>query len=169
MPPDFIDRDILALYIGPGLLGRKKGGDTMSEANKALVYRFMEEIFNKGNLSVADEIVAVDYVNHAAPPENSIGPEPVKQMVATTRAAFPDMKTTIEEVVCEEDKVVIRATWRGSHQNEFTFFPGPPSGKSFAQAQIHIYRIADGKLAEHWEVADMLGWMQQLGFLPMSS
>lgn len=138
----------------------------MSEANKVLVRRFMEEIFNKGNLAVADEIVAADYVNHAAPPENSIGPEPVKQMVATTRAAFPDMNTTIEDIVAERDRVVIRATWRGSHQNEFAFFPGPPSGKRFAQAQTHIYRIANGKLVEHWEVADMLGWMQQLGFLP---
>lgn len=136
----------------------------MSEENKALMRRIYEEVFNEGNLDLVDEVVAPDFVNHTAPGAPR-GPEPVKQLVTMLRNAFPDQHISIEDMIAEDDKVVMRNTYSGTHEG--TFMGIPPTGKRFTQNQIHIMRFADGKVVEHWGVRDDLTQMQQLGVISM--
>ena len=133
------------------------------EENKAVVRRFIEEVMNKGNLDVIDEICAEDAVDHNAPAELPPGPEGVKQMIAMYRNAFPDIHITIEDMVAEEDKVVARMCIRGTHRGELMGMA--PTGKEIVVTSIEIDRIADGKVVEHWENFDELGMMRQLGAL----
>ena len=135
------------------------------EENKALVRRFWEEVFNKRNLAVADELLAADSINYEAPPGMTReGPESVKQIIPMLTAAFPDYHISLEEMIAEGDKVVVRTTVSGTHQG--TFMGIPPTGKHFTQQQIHIVRIVDGKGVEHRAVRDDLSMLQQLGVLP---
>ncbi len=137
------------------------------EENKAIVRRMYEEILNKGNLALADEIIAFDAFSHqpAAPPESLPGPEGVKRVVKMLQSAFPDQHTTIEEMIAEGDKVVMRGTLSGTHKGNFLGIP--PTGKHFTMTQIHILRLVDGKVTEHWVNRDDLGMMQQLGVIPV--
>jgi steroid delta-isomerase-like uncharacterized protein len=137
----------------------------MSEENKALARRFLEEAFNKGNLGVADEIVASDYVLHdPAIPEEVSGPEGVKQFVQMYRSAFPDTHITVEDQIAEGDDVVTRWTGRGTHQGEL--FGIPPSGNQVEISGITGDRFSGGKGVESWTNYDSLGLMQQIGAIP---
>lgn len=139
-----------------------------TEENKALVRYWIDEALNKGNLAVVDEFIPPGYVGHnpnhplAGQP---LGPEEVKEHVVTMlRTAFPDLHQSIEDLIAEGDKVVVRSTFRGTHQGLFA--GRAPTGKRFEMTSIEIFRLADGKIAEHWINVDMLGMMQQLGALP---
>jgi len=135
-----------------------------TEQNKALVRR-LEEVFNRGNISLVDELFAPDFVEHEElPPGIPPGREAVKQLTTMFRSAFPDFKATIDDIVAEGDKVVIRQTWSGTHKGEFMGVP--PTGKSVSFGVIDIIRIAGGKFVEHWGQMDMMGMMQQLGAIP---
>ena len=135
-----------------------------TEQNKALVRR-LEEVFNRGNMSMVDELFAPDFVEHEElPPGIPPGREAVKQLTTMFRSAFPDFKATIDDIVAEGDKVVIRQTWSGTHKGEFMGVP--PTGKSVSFGVIDIIRIAGGKFVEHWGQMDMMGMMQQLGAIP---
>ncbi len=135
----------------------------MSEKqNKAIVRRFVEEVFNRGNMSVADELMAPDFVEHEElPPGIPNDREGVKQLTTMLRSAFPDFKATIEDIIAEGNKMVIRMTWSGTQKGEFMGIA--PTGKSVSIGVIDIIRIADGKLVEHWGQMDSMGMMQQLG------
>ena len=137
----------------------------MSQQNTMLVRRGVEEVWNRGNYAVVDDLVASDFVIHAATPADEIhGPEGAKQYVAMLRAAFPDLHFTIEDQIAEGDRVVTRWTARGTHDGEFQGIP--PTGKQFTMMGIDIDRIANGKLVECWPMMDELGLLQQLGALP---
>ena len=137
----------------------------MSEENKALVRRFIEDLFNTGNLAVADEIIAQDSVNHDPNlGELPRGPEGTKQVVNLYRSAFPDTNLTVEEQLAEGEKVVTRWTGRGTHQGELMGVP--PSGNRVEISGITINRISGGKIAESWSNYDALGMMQQIGAIP---
>jgi predicted ester cyclase len=87
------------------------------EENRALIQHFVEEAFNRGNLGVVDEIYATGHVGHTAGfPAQTPGPEGVKEFVGLYRSAFPDLHTTIEDIVAEGDKVAYRWTSVGTHQ-----------------------------------------------------
>ena len=135
-----------------------------TEANKAFARRLFEEVFNKQNLALAGELLAPGAVSHAAPAGTADGPEGIRQVVTMLSNAFPDQHTTIEDLIAEGDKVVVSATFSGTHQGAFMGIP--PTGKHFTQRQIHILCITDGKLAEHWAVMDDLAMMRQLGMAP---
>jgi steroid delta-isomerase-like uncharacterized protein len=135
------------------------------EANKALTLRYWEEVANKGNLDIVDEICAPDYVCHQAD-QDIRGPEGVKQFIFMLRAAFPDLHVTVEDVIAEGDKIVQRWTGHGTHQGELMGIP--PTGNHVSVAGITISRFEDGKVSEEWEVYDMMGMMQQLGVIPSS-
>ncbi len=124
----------------------------------------MEEVLNKGNLEVIDELCSADVVDHAAPPGTPPGIEGVKQMIGMYRAAFPELHITIEDMIAEGDKVACRYTLRGTHQGDLMGIS--PSGKQVTVRGIDIGRIVGGKSVEHWEVFDELGMMQQLGLVP---
>jgi steroid delta-isomerase-like uncharacterized protein len=136
-----------------------------AEQNKVLVRRFVEEIFNQGNMSAADELVAPDFVDHEElPPGIPNDREGVKQLTAMMRSAIPDFKATIEDIIAEGDKVVMRMTWSGTQKGEFMGIA--PTGKRISVGVIDIIRITDGKFAEHWGLMDNMGMMQQLGAIP---
>lgn len=136
-----------------------------TEQNKALVRQMVEEIFNRGNMSRADEFLAPDFVEREElPPGIPRDREGVKQLTAMLRSAFPDFKATIDDIVAEGDKVVIRQTWSGTQKGEFMGVP--PTGKSVSFGVIDIIRIAGGKAVEHWGQMDSMGLMQQLGAIP---
>jgi steroid delta-isomerase-like uncharacterized protein len=137
-----------------------------TEENKALVRREMEEIFQKGNLDVAEEIYAPDYV--AYEPTGEIrGVEGAKQFALTYREAFPDMQVTQEDQIVDGDKVVTRFTFRGTHQGELEGIA--PTGNQVEVTGITIQRISEGKIAEEWLNYDALGLMQQLGAMEQPS
>jgi len=97
-----------------------------TEQNKAFVRQMVEEVFNNGNMSQADEFLAPNFVEREElPPGISRDREGVKQLTAMLRSAFPDFKATIDDIVAEGDKVVIRQTWSGSHKGEFWAFHQP--------------------------------------------
>ena len=141
---------------------------TEVETNKAQFRRTYEEMFNQGNLSNVDELIAPECINHEVPPGmNNRGPESVRQAAMMLRTAFPDLQFTIEELVAEGDTVVGRVTMNGTHQG--TLMGIAPTGRSVRQDQVHFVRFQDGKSVEHRAVRDDLGMMQQLGVIPVSA
>ena len=142
--------------------GRRRHVST--EENKALARRVLEEMFNKGNLDVADELLATDYVDHdPAMPEDIHGPDGFKEYVGAYRSAFPDMHVEIEDQIAEGDKVVTRWTGTGTHDGELAGIP--PTGNRVTLPGMEIVRISDGKLVEGWEGYDMMNLMRQLGVM----
>ena len=137
-----------------------KGG-TILEANKAIVSRFGEEVWNKGNLASVDELVARDFVGHGPGRRVTRGPAALKQIVARMRTAFPDMHFTVEDEISEGDKVVTRWIGRGTHQGEWS--GKAPTGKHVSFTGIAIRRIAGGKIAERWVNVDYTGLIRQIG------
>ncbi len=141
-----------------------KGVQVMEiEENKALVRRYYTEVLDAGNLGLLDQIAAGGYVEHDPLPGQGEGLEGLRQRVEMLRSAFQP-RFTIEDVVAEGDRVVVRWTNRGTHVGEFMGIP--PTGRSYSIAGIDVHRVAGGKMAEHWHVVDLFSQMQQLGLLP---
>jgi steroid delta-isomerase-like uncharacterized protein len=138
-----------------------------TEANKAIVRRFYEEVFNQRNVNAIDELVQTEFINNDPTPVAARDPESMKQFIKTLTQAFPDHHHAIEDLIAEGDKVVMRCTLTATHRGQFPgFLEMPPTGKAICQRQIHILRVQEGKLAEHWVVRDDLTMMQQLGVIP---
>ena len=132
------------------------------EENKALVRRFYEEVWGKGNFDAADEIFASDYVRHDLRPGNPIaGPEGQKRIAADFRAAFPDLRMEIDLMVAEEEFVVARWTTEGTNTGAWGSVPA--TGKRARFSGVNIFRIANRKVVELWNHRDDLSVMQQLG------
>ena len=137
----------------------------MSAENKALARRLVEEAFNAGRLDVTEELVASDFVGHdPSLPEEVRGPAGVKELIAGYRAAFPDIRITIEDQIADGDYVVSRWSGTGTHQGELMGMPA--TGKQATVTGITIDRIVDGRIVESWDNWDTLGMMQQLGAIP---
>src|SRR5262245_10707872 len=135
------------------------------DANKNIARRIWDEVFNARNLAIADELVAPDAINHeAGPGAPARGPESLQAAVTWLSAAFPDMHMAIEDILAEGDKVVVQTTMSGTHQGSFMGIP--PTGRRFAQRQVHFLRILNGKAAEHWAIRDDAGFFRQLGAAP---
>lgn len=140
----------------------------MSEENVAASRRLFEEGFNKGNLAVADEVIAADAVNHdpADTPELRAlpGRESFKRTVSMYRAAFPDLHITIEDAISDGDKVVLRWRSEGTHRGELAGLA--PTGTKAVVTGISIDRYENGKLVEAWAQWDNLGLARQIGAAP---
>lgn len=134
------------------------------ETNKALERRFFDEMLNRADTAVADELFASDAYDHAAFPDQESGREGFKQAVRTVHGAFRDVRYTIEDMIAEGDRVTTRWTPRGTHTGEFLGIAG--TGKQVTVEGIHILRFANGQIIECWEVWDRLGMFQQLGVIP---
>lgn len=137
----------------------------MPEEKRAVVRRYnelVEQYWRTGDADAFDEVVASDFVHHAPglPPDL----EGMKQALPMFRAAFPDMRLPVEDMIAEGDKVVDRVTVRGTHEGELMGIPA--SGKQVEFMETHISRIADGKIVERWGEWDALGMMQQIGAVP---
>lgn len=137
-----------------------------TKAHKALERRFFEEMLNNGELTVGEELFAVDAVDHAAFPGQVSGREGFKQAVQFMHGAFPDIHYVIDDIVAEGDRVATRWTLRGTHSGEF--FGVPATGNQVTVEGIHILRFANGQIVECWEVWDRLSMLQQLGVIPSS-
>jgi len=137
----------------------------MSEQNKILERRLIEEVWNQGNFAVVDELVAGDYLGHSSTPEaETHGREGYRQFYTGLRQAFPDLQVTVEDQIAEGDRVVTRWTAHGTHEGEFQGIP--PTGNQGAITGITIDRIANGKVVECWTNTDNLGLMRLLGVVP---
>jgi steroid delta-isomerase-like uncharacterized protein len=137
----------------------------MSAENKELVRRAFDDATNEGRLDVLDEILAPDFVRHdLGGGRDMTGPESIKRFIAGQRAAFPDLHVTIEELVAEGDIVVARYSATGTHRGELAGVA--PTGNEVRWSGVNVYRIANGKIAETWQLADMLGLMRQIGAIP---
>lgn len=137
----------------------------MSEQIKARVRQFYDEVVNTGDLDRVDEFCTEDFVDHEEFPGIPPDREGVKQFFAMTRAAFPDFRMDVEELIVEGDRVAVRATMSGTHQGEFLGMPA--TGRRFSVIAVDILRIVDEeRAAEHWGVTDVMSLMQQLGAIP---
>jgi predicted SnoaL-like aldol condensation-catalyzing enzyme len=152
---------LAAATISPKLVRAQEATPTSDlEANKILARRFHDEIFEQGNLDVADEILTPDFVSYS-PPQTTfqVGPEAVKQTATEVRAYFHDLELSDDDEIAEGDRVVIRWTLTGTVDTVSGSVPVIYTG-------IDIFRIEDGKLAELWQNTDDYGLAQQLGEIP---
>jgi steroid delta-isomerase-like uncharacterized protein len=129
-------------------------GLTEEEA-KALVERELE-IWNEGNLALADELIAPDYVRHEADkPEDIVGIDAYKEYVTNVRTTYPDLKLTTEEIIVKDDKIVWRWTVTGTNA---------PYGKKMRFSVVSIHRIVNGKFVEEWAYWNEATMLRQLGY-----
>jgi predicted SnoaL-like aldol condensation-catalyzing enzyme len=133
--------------------------------NTTLFRRLIEDGFGRGDLTVVDEVVALDPVEHQwGVPPGSTGPERIKRLIGGLRAAFPDLTCEMTHLVADGDLVWGHFRARGTHTGPFLGVP--PTGKSMAIDVIDICRFEDGRIVEHWGVPDRFHQLAQLGLLP---
>jgi len=135
----------------------------MAAETDELVRRFYEDVLVGGDLVALDELATSDYEEHDPLPGQGDGLQGLKDRVSTLREGL-DPRFTIEDVISEGDRLVVRWTNSGTHVGDFLGIPA--TNKSFSVAGMDIYRVSEGKLAEHWHVVDQLSMLQQLGLIP---
>lgn len=133
------------------------------EENKAVIRRFIDQVFEKHQLGAVDELVAPDFVPHSWP--GVTGVESFKQAVEKVSAiSRSDVSLKIEDMIAEDDKVAVRLTLHAVHHGDFLGIPA--AGKEHTISETHIFCVKHGKVTEHWRDADLLGMMRQLGAIP---
>ena len=130
---------------------------------KDVARRLYDEVYNGRNIDAVDDLAIEAYDEHDPLPGQGTGRAGLKDRARMLIEAF-DPHFTIEDMIAEGDKVVVRWRNAGNHVGEFMGMA--PSGKSFEIAGIDVHRLDGDRLAEHWHVVDMLSQMQQLGFIP---
>ncbi|MFC1494043.1 ester cyclase [Thermodesulfobacteriota bacterium] len=131
-----------------------------TEENKAIIRRVIEECVNKGNLDIADEVLASNYIYHF-PTHDIEGPEGFKEFIRTMRTAFPDLHVTIEDFIAEGDKVVGLFTMRGTFKGELMGIQ--PTGRQLTFQEAVVVRFEGGKEVEATAYANMISFNEQLG------
>jgi steroid delta-isomerase-like uncharacterized protein len=148
-----------------GILNFKKGELLMSESNKNVVRRLFEEVWNKGNLQVTDDLFTPSYAHHdTSTPDVGRGPDSEKKRATLYRTAFPDMRLTIEDLIAEGETVMARWSCKGTHKGDLSGIP--PTGTQVSMTGVSVARFTNGKMSEGWVNWDALGVMQQLGAVP---
>lgn len=135
----------------------------MSEASKQVVRRLFDDVLNAGKLGLLDTLVGAAYVDHSPASGQAAGAAGVKAKVAALRAAFPDLRFTVEQLVGEDDIVAARYHWRGTHRGSFLGIP--PTGRTVLVRGMDFYRLRENRIVEHWDIVDDLGMLTQLGDL----
>jgi steroid delta-isomerase-like uncharacterized protein len=135
-----------------------------AEENRALIRRFLEELFNQHDMAAIERYIAADYVDHVLPPGVPPDRAGFTQFIGAFFQALPDFHYTIDDVLADGDRVAVRLTAQGTQQGEFNGIP--PTGKRATWGEMHIGRIKDGAIVEHWGQIDNLGMLQQLGVIP---
>ena len=139
----------------------------MSSANKSVIRAFTEDVLNQGRWERVNELVKEDFIELDPLPGQQQGREGLKDVLVGMRTAFPDMHWTIAEQVAEDDKVVTRFTWTGTHRD--TFLGVPATGKPVEVKGVVIDRLEAGKMADSRILMDTLALLQQLGVIPPPS
>ncbi len=134
------------------------------EQDKKLASRFPLEVVNQRKLNLLDEITAPNAVEHAVPPGMPPTVEGTKMFFGMMFAAFPDLKYTVEDTIGEGDRIAQRVTAHGTMKGDFLGMPA--TGKSATWSEMHIVRVKDGRVVEHWGIVDQVGMMTQLGLMP---
>lgn len=132
----------------------------MASRNEEIVRKWIDEGFSRGNLELADQLVHEGFVNHTALQGHTPGLDGLKKAVTALRAAFPDLKVRIDDVVSEGDRVAVRDEIQATHQGPFNGVPA--TGRKVSVSRISFYKVKDGKIAEAWSQLDMTGLMRQL-------
>ena len=134
------------------------------ESNMGVVRRFFEAGPSSGDLAAADALLAPDFTLHVPLPAPGPGIGAMNNIITSCRAAFHGLHVTIDDLMADGDRVTCRFTARGVHNGEFMGLP--PTGKEIRMTGIEIFRLRDGKIAELWGEANLMGLMQQLGIVP---
>jgi predicted ester cyclase len=139
-----------------------------TEENKAVVHRYFEEAWNQNKVAELDEYIAAKFIHHSGTVVQSFGPEPNREVIKIWRTGLPDFQYQLENLIAEGDLVVALVTFTGTHTGTFRLgsYTLPPSGKPLREAEILIFRIADGKIVESWATWDRLSLLKQLGVVP---
>jgi steroid delta-isomerase-like uncharacterized protein len=133
------------------------------DENKAIVRRFVDEIFVQGRRETIDELLADDFVAHTWP-STGHPKDDLKNATERAHGALTNPRFTIDDMIAEGDRVAVRLTTGATQTGSFMGMP--PTGKSYEISEIHIFRLRDGKVIEHWHQFDQMGMMKQLGAMP---
>jgi steroid delta-isomerase-like uncharacterized protein len=134
-----------------------------TDENKAIVRRFIDEIFVQGNRATVDELLDEDFVAHTWP-STGHPKDDLKAAIERASTALENPTFSIDDMIAEGDRVAARLTTAATQVGPFMGME--PSGKSYSIDEIHIFRLRDGKVVEHWHQFDQMGMMRQLGALP---
>src|SRR3954447_13759441 len=135
----------------------------MPDQNKAIVRRFVDEIFIQGRRETVDELLDDQFVAHTWP-STGHPKDDLKAAIDRVSGSLSDPDFTIHQMIAEDDLVAVLLTSTATQTGEFMGMP--PSGKRYSIDEIHIFRLRDGKVVEHWHQFDQLGMMKQLGAMP---
>ena len=124
---------------------------------------FIEEVFNKGNFSILEEVIHPEY-RYSSPEGQLEGIDQLRDLIQGFRQGFPDLNLSIDDLFVAENKVCTRFTLTGTHQGEYMGISA--TEKAIKVTGVVISRLTDGKIIEEWEILDMLGFFQQLGLVP---
>jgi steroid delta-isomerase-like uncharacterized protein len=130
------------------------------ERNKAVVRRFIDEIFLGGNFDSVDELLTEDFLPHTWGSMQP-GRDGLKEAIQRVQAGISDERMQIHDIIAEGDRVAVRLTSSATHTGDFMGMPA--TGRRYEIGEIHIFRLDDGRVAEHWHQADFMGMMKQLG------
>jgi steroid delta-isomerase-like uncharacterized protein len=130
-----------------------------TDTNKEVVRRFVDHVFVKLNMDAVDELVADDFVSHNWPSEPD-SKTALKAATVRVGQGLADISFSVDDLIAEDDRVVARLTSRARQVGPFMGMP--PSGRSYEIGEIHIFRLRDGKIVEHWYEMDAMGLMKQL-------
>jgi predicted ester cyclase len=136
----------------------------MTTETKKMIERIPLEVLNAGNFGLIDELLSTDFVDHFSQPGLPPTRDGFKQGAMALRTAFPDIRYTIEDTIESGDKIVHLVKGAGTMTGDFMGMPA--TGKRATWNEIHIGRVANGRLVEHWALADQLGMLVQLGIVP---
>jgi len=139
----------------------------MSDENKAVMRRFVEEVVNGRRTAPLAELVAADVVDHTPVPMQAPGADGLQQALAYLRVAFPYARSTEQEIAAEGDLVVYRGALSGRHTGEFLKLQ--PTGREFEITEVRLARIRDGRITEYWWLPDLAALLSQLGAVPASA
>jgi len=138
-------------------------GGMSTDENKRLVKRFVDEVFGQGQVESIDELVAPDFVSHTFGFTDD-GRNKLRAATERVHASLTDVDFAVEDLIAEEDRVAVLLTAGATVVDEFMGVPA--AGKSYSIGEIHWFRLADGRIVEHWHQHDALGLMKQLGATP---
>jgi steroid delta-isomerase-like uncharacterized protein len=129
--------------------------------NRALLYRYVEEVWDKESPAGVEMFLAPNYKRHQSPITEPLTRDGQKELLSKFRTAFPDIRLTIEEIIATEDKIAFRSTMRATHKGEFLGIP--PTGKQIEIGLVDLVHVENGKFVEQWGGPDLLDLVQQLG------
>jgi len=156
-----------ALQLATSWCGRlRRGGAVVIEQNKSLVRRWFKEVWNEGREATIEELFAEDGVAYGlGDTETAVrGPAQLKVFVHNLRDSFPDIHISIEDILAEEEKVMVRVVLEGTHLG--TGLGVPPTGTRIRVSGMVLVRVSKGRIAEGWNSWDQLGILRQIGALP---